>query len=309
MDIEELTEGNGFEKIKDGPKQESPDPEIKPEKKYHSDIADSLEGDIRKEEPIKTAAVNADDFTADFSQPSEPAAPDRQEPEKKNPVTTQPTGNDKNAAAARLFKPDMVMQMYNAITGRIGKVINSKNPDCLKFNKEDTDDIGVLLKNTAEEENWSQFPTKWLLIFLVGLILVGKIIMWNKPPKEVEANTTNNNLPNPEQIALIETLQSNIKELQEQNKMMQQIIDAGMFKKKPDYFEPEQREDQLGRYYKGYDMEKISFTENGALIDPDKAGTKGYTDEGKKMGIVSQDVRDIHKNWKIYQELKETTAV
>ncbi len=305
MEIKDMTEGKDFVEIKDIPVQNNiPDDE---------DLSDILSEKIRVEKKVESQEVNADDFTSDFKDKPAAAAKDEK---KDNPVAKEEIKDkeaEKNAAATRLFQPDVVLQTYNAFTGRIGAVVNKKNPDCLKFDDEDTKDIGILLKNTAEEEGWSRFPTKWLLIFLVAVILVGKILMWNKP-KQVEA-AANNNLQqaNQEQAAapagqdkLIEQMNANMNELREQNRLMQALLDKKIDESPKNNFKaadvaPEQM-------YKGYDLEKISFTEKGALVDPDKAGQKGYTDDGKKVGLISHADKDVHRQWKLYQKFIKVEA-
>jgi hypothetical protein len=318
MEIQDLHEGTDFTEVK---KDQEPS---KPETNYHADLTDTLSGDIRKEETVQAKPINPDDFTADFTEQTRDIENTNiQADQKKDPVkedkkatpAAAPKDASKNATVARLFKPEVVLQTFNAFAGRGGAMINKNNPDFLKFDRADQDDIGILLKNTAEEEDWSMFPTKYLLIFLVAIIIVGKIINRNKP-KQVEAAGTTN-LPNPEQDKIITELQQSVKELREQNAMMQQLLNkktsgpgnTDFYREAPPVTKIDDDIPEVpGRFFRGYDLDKISWSENGALIDPDKAGTKGYTDDGKKMGVISQEIRELRNAWKLYHELKTESA-
>lgn len=314
MDIEDLNEGTAFTEVKNDQQEKV--------LWKNDDLEDVLSEEIKIEAPVTTNEVNEDDFITDFSDSPGNAAVENKKDETKETAKekriVQPVSEEeKNKAATRLFRPEVVLQTYNAFTGRIGKVINKKNPDCLKFDNEDMSDIGILLKNTAEEEGWSSFPTKWLLIFLVAIILVGKIIMWNKPPAHLQQQQQQvQNIqapaeqqqqqvafkPDPGQEKIISELQENIQMLQQQNKLMQDIIDKKLEDRKSETSSPGAAPNRM---YKNYDLEKISFTENGALIDISKIGQKGYSPLGKKYGIISHEMQDVHKQWKRYQLFKE----
>lgn len=228
---------------------------------------------------------------------------------KDNPLAHgEKDAKDKQGAVTRLMKPDVLMHTLNSGLRRTGKLINEKNPDFLVFDKEDKEDIGILLTETVAEENWKGTPTKWLLIIMVGLVLIGKIFSWNKPKAiAVEAkNTESENKLLLQMQQNFEKLEAQQKLLTEQNDMLRALLDKQISGKAP--LHTVEKNTGMPKIYKGYDLSKISFTENGALIDPSKAGQKGYTDQGKKQGIPSDEIKDVKKQWQLYNEYYKEEA-
>lgn len=276
-------------------------------------VKDILDEEVVKDEVIENVKVDDDDFVVDKfdDNPAEPVVEKVKEkivePVVEKAKDIHVPNVEKNTVVARLFKPEIVMKTWNIIGGRVGKMVNSKNPDCLKFDAEDTEDIGILLKETAKEEDWSAFPTKWILLFVVGLIIVGKIIMWNKPQQQRQVAESVNKAPGeiPAQYEkLIAQMSDTINEVKEQNKLLRSLLDKKVEREPIVHHIPVQKPVPK-QNYKGYDFEKISFSENGALINPEMAGQQGYTPEGKKVGFVSNEIKDVHEKWKLYQEHKE----
>lgn len=276
-------------------------------------ITDILEEDINETTVEQNTTINDDDFedsdggsTTNTSEDPEEKTVD---PQPDPPVTKKdpPAQNDpKNKAVARLMNPATILSFYNIVAGRIGKSFNTKNPDCLKFDQEDTEDIGLILKDTVEEENWSRFPSKYLLLIVLALIIVGKIMSWNKAPvQRVNAG----NSPNPElekqvlelteKISTSEKLMSDMlkgfEALKEQNELLKSILEnkTGM----------KTGTTTNKKIFKGHDLSDPDlFTENGAIRDRKKIGQKGYTSTGVKMGIPSQEEKETYAAWKLYQE-------
>lgn len=229
----------------------------------------------------------------------------------KKPAPAVVIDDPKNRAVSRLMNTNTILTFYNVVAGRIGKTVNEKNPDCLKFDGEDTEDIGIILKDTVEEENWSRFPSKWMLLIVVVLIVIGKIFSWNKKPvvKTLGAGGDPLDLDDiKKQLAGMQEQFNQVSQtlaaFKEQNDLLKTILDknllsAGDTKKtitKPGI-------------YKGHDLSNPNlFTQNGAIIDHTKAGEKGYTKNGAKMGIPSAEENDIYKHWKYYQEFELEVA-
>src|SRR5690242_15673968 len=123
MNPEDLIEGKDFTEVK-----------IQPAQNNAGGLGDVLDEEVEKPVHVESAKINEDDFTSDFTEIPPVKEEEKIKPEKKVEKKEDPAVvHDKNAAAARLFKPEVVLNTFNAITGRIGKVINKKNPDCLRF--------------------------------------------------------------------------------------------------------------------------------------------------------------------------------
>lgn len=291
--------------------EEIPHEEIKPVIDAGTpDITDILDEDVKKEEVNENTEIKKDDFTdVDFEE-GDPAPVD---PKKNAKILTlekveekkpEPVNENKQGAVARLFKASTVMLFYNAVAGRVGSMANKNNPDCLKFNRQDTDDIGILMEETVKEENWSGFPTKWLLLIIVGLILVGKIFSWKKKPADPNQVALDQSKQLQEQTVMITQLQENLKAMQDQNKLLLEIVHTNKGKS------PKEKEPvamvKAKKIYKGFDLSKRDlFTEKGAMIFPEMAGQHGYSKIGAKSGVPSNEEKDIWEKWKQYQEQME----
>jgi len=271
----------------------------------NANVKELLDEDVEQNDVEENTDINTDDFEVDNFHEAKNNGKDKKDNTKTagnpspNPNPEPVRDERKNAAVARLMKPKVIIGVYNSVAGRIGKMVNKTNPDCLRFENEDVDDLGILMEETVKEENWSGVPTKWLLLIVVAVILVGKIMMWSKP-KEIKnagiINPGNNNNATPPGIEkMMESMNKNIQELQEQNKLLRSLLDKKVSTDKVPDKKPQ-------RFFKNYDLNKISFTKNGAIIDPSKAGKKGYTDAGAKMGIPSYEEKEVYEYWKIYRQ-------
>jgi hypothetical protein len=280
------------------------------QKPGEKNISDIIIEEVVRENVEENTNVNLDDFedTQDVTDTPVDEPKPAKEPEPTPPVNDPPPNLDhpKNKAVSKLMNTNTIITFYNVVAGRAGKMFNKKNPDCLKFDDEDKEDVGLLLKATVEEENWAGVPAKWLLLMVIVVLVVGKIFAWNTPAGQ-------KNLSNPEADKKIgeletkllaieqkhtETLQL-VATLQEQNQLLKNLLD----KKTGNAPAP-------AKYFRGFDLSNPAmFTKNGALIDPSKAGQKGYTDEGKKMGYISQSDREIFAKWKEYQDYLDSQDV
>lgn len=226
---------------------------------------------------------------------------------KDNPLRQEdPDAKNKQGAITRLMKPGVVMHVFNSFAGRTGKLINKNNPDFLKFDREDKEDIEILLTETVAEENWTGFPTKYLLLGMVALILVAKIFSWNKvPTAKIENTGTSESGDHDKKLQQLmqnfEKLEAQQKLIQEQNDLLRALLDKQISGKSIGQ-KTSNESGPPSKMYKGYDLSKISFTEKGAIIDPAKAGQQGYTDQGKKQGIPSKEEQDVKKQWHLYQK-------
>lgn len=230
--------------------------------------------------------------------------PDPAPEEKKDPPLTQKE-QEKQGAVVRLAKPTLLISFSNIMLGRLGAIVKPSNPDFLKLNKPDRDDMGIILGDAVAEGKWTGIPAKWLLIGLAILILAGKIWNRNKPAK-IESEVKNESAASSPAYDKIlaefqdfrKTTEAHISELKEQNNLLKGLLD-----KKVDRTKTAQVEDDKRPFmYKGVDLTKISFTEKGARIYPEKAGEKGYSAGGAKMGIPSQEDKELWFAWKQYKE-------
>lgn len=282
-----------------------------------NDYSSVLLEDVETENVEENKEINQNDFVVE-SLDIDPA----KEEEKKNveikpdvkpePETKKdaPVNTQRNAAVTRLMKPQLMMTFTNMLLGRAGAIIKPDNPDFLKLNKPDREDLGVIMGDAVQEGNWGGVPAKWLLLGLVILIIAGKI--WNRnkkadtieteEKKEIASGAASADIQ--KLIARFDEHQKEtrgyIDELKEQNRFLKELLDKklerGMLKEKPG------DADHQERFYKGHDLSKIEFTEKGAFIDPSKAGKKGYSPRGAKMGIPSEEEKDLYFAWKRYQE-------
>lgn len=259
------------------------------------DITQVIDEEVNKSTVQENTKVNFDDFEDAAEEPIKETVKDPVKKDDANPLQVdQDNAKSKQSAVTRLMKPGMLILFYNSVAGRTGKIINPKNPDCLKFDKKDEDDIGILLEETVKEEDWRGFPTKWLLLIIVGMIIISKIFAWNKP-KEVEGTKILEIEAGYKKT--IDAMQQGLDEMKKQNELLMAMIE-----KKSGNHHALSKVEGPAKIFKGYDLSKISFTDKGALIDPDMKGKKGYTDEGKKQGIPSNEEKEVKKQWMLYKE-------
>lgn len=275
-------------------------------------LIEMVQEDIEQDDTQENTKVNLDDFDdapARKDADPEPAKnPPPADPEKsKTDPAPSPVNNARNSAVSRIMKPNTVLTFFNVMAGRIGKVANPKNPDCLKLDDEDKEDLGVVFADAVEEENWSRFPAKWMLLICVALILVGKIFSWNRKPEE-KISKGDNSAELEALNAKIITLERNqeqnlqiIDELKKQNKFLQQL--AGQEKKTgtkaPDRFVGE------------FDLKNPNlFTSKGAIVRPEMAGKKGFSPTGAKVGAQSQEEKQLYQQWRAYQDhIRESSPI
>ncbi len=257
------------------------------------DITEVLDEEVIQEKAEENTQVDTSDFDVDsFDDKKDPDKKDPPMEDPKDPITLTPEAERKQGAASRLMKSSTLTMVYNLVAKRVGAIANPKNPGCLAFDQQDTADINILLEDTVKEENWTGFPTKWLLLIVVALIIVGKIFTWNKPAAKIETST-NTGLPEGDIRMLMSKYDETIKALTDQNKMLQDLLTKKITA------DPKPKPAHL---YKNIDLNNVRFSDNGAIIDPSKAGLKGYTDQGKKMGTPSHEEKELYKRWKEYQE-------
>lgn len=272
-------------------------------------LTDIIDEEIDRIEVEENKSINKDDFLDTDPPAGDPDAETDEDPEAAGSPpakTDKPAAVDvpKNKAISNLMNTGTIITFYNVMAGRTGRIINSNNPDCLKLDAEDSEDLGVILKSTVEEENWSRFPTKYMLLIVVALIVIGKIFSWNKPAAKISA-AAGSSAGDPEALRQLNDklagmerkfgeLATTLDAVQKQNILLQGLLDKATGKRSG--------QPPVSRY-KGHDLSNPNlFSENGALIDPSKAGQKGYSSSGKKMGIPSAEEADIYERWKAYQE-------
>lgn len=290
----------------------------------------------------ENTTINDEDFTVDREDIETEKAEEKKDPEnKKDPKTENKSteseakeepehvNTKKEGALKRQMKPKLMLTFANVILGRVGGLFNSQQPPSYwQFSKADKGDIEILLGETVEEENLSGMGAKWMLLIVIGIILIVKIMNRNKewkPDASIDYKTETNVQAKTIEYEKIYTeararydgknnfdkVQNQIDQLVEQNKLLRKIIDEKILKNSETDFElikdikTSIKTPSKGRFYKNFDLEKISFSKAGAMINPDKAGDKGYSTKGAKMGIPSEEDRDIQKAWEAYHEEKE----
>lgn len=304
MDLHENIPPSGEEKKEQG---------VAPGAGAQGKITDILDEEVDTEQVEENTEINESDFTVtsfevEKEEPKQIEVKQTQEPEKNN---TPEVSQARQKAVSRLFKADTFLLLANNMLGKAGKAFKPNNPDFLKFTKPDREDLGIILNDTAKEENWAAFPAKYLLIFFLILHLTICIRNRNKQPGS-EENQGAGLGAGQDQSALDrvllqmkemqETSNKHIAELREQNALLKGLLDKKVERdqgrsKKPTKEAPE-------RYYKGIDLEGVQFTEAGARIFPEMAGKPGYSKNGVRMGTPPHSEKDLFFVWKRYQEWK-----
>lgn len=304
-------------------------------------IENVLSEDAEKFEHQQNTEVNQDDFKVeDFNTPveekkeeekppieekkPEPVAENKEEKkEEPKPEEKKLTKEEekKNEVVARLMKPDTLIAFGDILLVRIGGLLTPDKPrEYWALTAQDKKDLTYLLGETIKEENWTHIPTKYMLFFLIVLILGGKALNMNKPykksgdqkePEEKKSAKENydNIVAERKQKQMNEKLDQANKRNQELEKEISNL--RNLLNKKQDAgFTPYEEIKDVERYYKPkgskttYDLETMQFTPRGAVIEPENAGKKGYTKEGARMGIPSYEMQDVFAKWKEYQAIK-----
>lgn len=305
--------------------------------------------DLLSEEPEShehTAAkgqVNDDDFSVDNF--DIPAAAEEKKPAEAKPqaepetvvrvekeTTKDPEGktvvkevttteHNKHSAFVSAFKPEVAILFGNMMLERVGGVFWPDKPRSYwSLSPQDRADLAVLTRESASEGSWSGIPSKYLLMFIVLLIVGGKIYHANRPTPPGQGDPQNKPSDGSDPVGeakrrfdegkssqeakngpdeAVSKLNIQIKALEEQNSLLKRLLDKKVEEAKAvpfeDIIEPLKTG---GNIYKGYDLDVISFTKNGALIDPTRAGTKGFTSDGKRVGQPSKEILELWGVWK-----------
>lgn len=304
-------------------------------------VSEEVTEDEQKEQ---NQNINQDDFTASAEDLGAEGPNEQNENRKKTteknpeekPEEKKETPVDSQEAFKRQMKPKTMITFGNILLGRVGAMFSKQPKEYWKITGEDREDLEIIMDDAVAEGNFSGMNPKWMLVIVLGIILIAKIFNANKPwtPEgKVENKSEEKKEQHSEKDAekiyaetrarwdaknnfdkVMETLEA----LKEQNKLLMKIIDEKIPLAAKDFDEAVKKEtrkkDLEGRMYRAtngklYDLERISFTEKGALIDPDMAGQDGYTTEGKKQGIPSKNEKDLKAAWEMYQEQKETATV
>ncbi len=297
---------------------------------------------IKENKDIDEDDFRTDSFDNPSKPIEEKKAPENKENEAKNENnnTEQTEGGQPNTepgkegAVKRLMKPGVLMAFADTMLVRAGSLVNKEqHPDHWRFNKQDKADLQIILGETIEEEKWSGIRSLYLLIIVLALIVWTKWQGRNDPykPNQVEQTTPekkdfnkivaetksheNKNADFGEWKSYMETMKKNMEELQKQNAYLKEVIETKLFNANG-----VQSADQIrqaaelknkmygkaeGTFFKGYDLSKITFTKNGAIVDASKIGTDGWTDRGVKNGRPTPEDKEVKEQWEIYQAKKE----
>lgn len=326
----------------------NPHEEKKPETNTEESIAQVFAEDVIALEEIEASEVDESDFSgAKKEDPENPSAENKSTEEKKDTEQPKETAekkkspeaekkvDEKNAVVRKMFNPDTALLMFDILAKRGGRMATPDRPDYFRMSDEDRTDFSTLIRLTAEEEDWSAIPTKYLLSIAGAFWVFGKVYKWNKPHLWDEKEMGNKfvkkgNEKEVADAAVSEYIrekakadsESGNKELKEmvrgladqaaqQNKNIQNLlsiiqgnipgadnIDSTNIHDTPFTEIPPEK------ILDGYDMDIIEFTENGALIDASKAGLSGFTMEGMKMGRPTNRDREIWSHFKQYHAWK-----
>jgi hypothetical protein len=295
-----------------------------------------------------SAEINASDFAVEKEQPgqeitgeledqkppapAEPAGKDQKTPAADNKnaqdegksKAKEKAASDKDAAVKRLFKPETVMLFYNMVARKVGAIAKPEYPEIVQLNEQDQKDIGILLGETAEEENWERVPAKWLLLIMVAMKGFEIYFIWNKqhlwpknkgkgaadPDKDQQLAYVRERAKIDAELDLkryqetITRLEALIEKQGKQIEMLTQKF-AGSVPKNENNIQEVSFEEIPARHFRGYDMEIISFKDTGVITDPTKAGLDGYDEKGMKIGRPLAEHKEVFEHFKRYEKFKK----
>lgn len=271
------------------------------------DITETLSEEVAQSTEEKATDIKADDFIVDTFDVTE-KKPDDKKPEPKKEEVKAP--DNKTKAVSRLAKPSTMVAFADIVLVRVGAIFSKRPREYWKLSGEDKEDLSLLLQDTINEGNFSGIPAKWLLLGVVALIILGKVLNMNNPDYQPSEKKQVDQVKAEAELKLkyseeMDTMRENIESLANQNKQILDLLRKGNneFAEDVEIISETKKPDKL---YKGYDLDKISFTPNGALVDPSKAGEKGYNDDGTKVGNISKEHKDVHRQWKVYKQFKKS---
>lgn len=101
-------------------------------------------------------------------------------------VKTEPVSSDqKSGAFSRAFNGGTLILFADILMRKIGGIANPSRPsEYWQISPQDKADFTTLLNATAQEENWSAVPSKYLLLFCILIMLGGKIMYAKKTEYE-----------------------------------------------------------------------------------------------------------------------------
>ncbi len=285
-------------------------------------FAKLLDREIETHETVINNTVNEDDFTLDQEDFDPEEKETKTDPKKETaPSSEVPASTEKSEAFKRLMKPNVILTFADMMLRRADALTPSLPKGYWGLTKLDKADLSVLIQESAEEGNWTGIPAKYLLMAVLSMIIMGKIFGM----KEAKKNPQNFNIEqtgrNEEPVNDYDKIRQEIKSknysdakkeneqkqiidaLMEQNKLLKNMIEKLMDQqdnsKEVKFAMHTQSKEG---FFKGFDLNRISFSPNGALINPDMAGQKGYTDRGIKTGTPSQADQELRKQYELYHE-------
>lgn len=251
--------------------------------------------------------------------------PDGSEIKKETTIVTE---QNKSSTFARAFKAETAILFFDMLMVRAGGIFTPDKPrEYWAMTVQDKADLSSLLKESASEEEWKGIPTKWLFITILALIIGGKIYHAKNPNVTVAPGSVlpGNDTPagdqkDPDkkienelnQALAVHKQNEMIQELREQNQLLKGLLDKAYNDKKTDppvmtvLRNEETVSHDIADHYivNGYDLDVLQFTDKGAIFDPTKANTKGWSPTGVKLGNISQQQKEAFEAWKKYKKEK-----
>jgi hypothetical protein len=281
----------------------------------NGDITETLSEEVHEETTEKATDIDMDDFEVDsFEEPVKEQKEEKKESTSagQGASTTPPAA--KSEAVARAAKPGTIIIFADILLKRLGSTFSKRPKEYWGLSSEDKEDLTLLMSETIREGDFTNIPSKWLLIGVVALIIMAKVMNMNDPDYSPSGKKIANSEYEKIRIEAeakakvdkeVNVILKQVEALKEQNKtLMDLLTEMKSSKSGIDIAEiiSETRNEKPEPVWNGYDLRKISFTDKGALIDPSMAGKPGYTPEGKKMGQISREHKELHKKWERWNE-------